>query len=74
MVDRSLVSQLHARLGISGFSMIVGPIPWVPSCTPGRDAIRGRPSFGYHDVFHLMTLIRAGLHLDTVAFVVIPKM
>jgi hemolysin III len=30
--------------------------------------------FGYHEVFHLMTVIGAGLHLATVAFVVMPKM
>lgn len=71
------VSQLHARLGTLGLSMIVGgglaytlgavvyaikrPDPW-PTV------------FGYHEVFHLMTLIGAGLHLATVAFVVMPKM
>ena len=29
--------------------------------------------FGYHEIFHLFTLIGAGLHLATVAFVVLPK-
>ena len=71
------VAQLHTRLGTLGLSMIVGgglaytlgavvyamkrPDPW-PTI------------FGYHEVFHLMTVIGAGLHLATVAFVVVPKM
>jgi hemolysin III len=71
------VSQLHTRLGTLGLSMIVGgglaytlgavvyamkrPDPW-PTV------------FGYHEVFHLMTVIGAALHLATVAFVVMPKM
>ncbi len=71
------VSQLNTRLGTLGLSMIVAgglaytfgavvyamkrPDPW-PTV------------FGYHEVFHLMTVIGAGLHLATVAFVVMPKM
>jgi hemolysin III len=71
------VSQLNTRLGTLGLLMIVGgglaytlgavvyamkrPDPW-PTV------------FGYHEVFHLMTVIGAGLHLATVALVVTPKM
>ena len=71
------VSQLRTHLGTLGLSMIIGgglaytlgavvyamkrPDPW-PTV------------FGYHEVFHLMTVIGAGVHLATVAFVVMPKM
>jgi hemolysin III len=30
--------------------------------------------FGYHEVFHLFTIIGAGCHLAAIAFVVVPKM
>ena len=30
--------------------------------------------FGYHEVFHLFTIIGAGLHLAAIAFVVSPKL
>jgi hemolysin III len=71
------VSQLHERLGTLGLSLIVAgglaytlgavvyamkrPDPW-PTV------------FGYHEVFHLMTDIGAGLHLAMIAFVITPKM
>jgi hemolysin III len=29
--------------------------------------------FGYHEVFHLFTVIGAGLHLATVGLVVLPR-
>jgi hemolysin III len=71
------VAQLHARLGTLGLALIVAggvaytlgavvyamkrPDPW-PTV------------FGYHEVFHLMTVVGAGLHLATIAFVVVPRM
>jgi hemolysin III len=30
--------------------------------------------FGFHEVFHLLTVIGAGLHLAAIAFVVVPKL
>ena len=30
--------------------------------------------FGYHEVFHLLTVVGAGLHLAAVAFVVSPML
>lgn len=68
--------QLYDGLGLLGFTMMIGggvaytagavvyalrkPDPW-PTI------------FGYHEVFHLLTLIGAGLHLATVAFCVFPR-
>ena len=70
-------AQLDARLGTVGLCLLLGggvaytlgavvyalkrPDPW-PKV------------FGYHEVFHLMTVIGAGLHLATISFVVIPRM
>jgi hemolysin III len=71
------VSQLHARLGTLGLSMIVaGGLAYTMGAVVYA-AKRPDPwptVFGYHEVFHLMTVIGAGLHLATVAFVVMPKM
>jgi hemolysin III len=30
--------------------------------------------FGFHEVFHLCTVVAAGLHLAAIAFVVLPKL
>jgi len=70
------IPQLYHGLGMLGFMMMIGggvaytggavvyalkkPDPW-PTV------------FGYHEVFHLLTLVGAGLHLATVAFCVFPR-
>jgi hemolysin III len=69
------IAALWNSMGVLGFSGMIGgglgytigavvyalkkPDPW-PRV------------FGYHEVFHLCTLIGAGLHLATIAFVVMP--
>jgi hemolysin III len=69
--------QLYDGLGATGFLLILGgglaytlgalvyamkrPDPW-PKV------------FGFHEVFHVFTIIGAGLHCGAIAFVVLPKM
>ena len=69
--------QLHEGLGAAGFWLVLGgglaytvgavvyalkrPDPW-PTV------------FGFHEVFHLCTVIGAGCHLAAIAFVVVPLM
>jgi hemolysin III len=69
--------QLYSGLGALGFLLILGgglaytagavvyalkrPDPW-PQV------------FGFHEVFHLLTIVGAGLHFAAIAFVVLPKM
>lgn len=69
--------QLYDGLGATGFMLILGgglaytagavvyaikrPDPW-PQV------------FGFHEVFHLLTVIGAGLHFGAIAFSVLPKM
>jgi hemolysin III len=68
--------QLYDGLGLNGFLLMLGggvaytlgavvyalkrPDPW-PRV------------FGYHEVFHLFTIIGAGLHLACVGLVVLPR-
>jgi hemolysin III len=68
--------QLYHGMGPRGFALLLGggvaytlgavvyavkwPDPW-PRV------------FGYHEVFHVLTVIGAALHLATIAFVVVPK-
>jgi hemolysin III len=71
------VSQLHERLGTLGLSLIVGgglahTLGAVVYAMKRPDP--GPTVFGYHEVFQLMTVIGAALHLATIAFVVMPKM
>lgn len=68
--------QLYSGLGMLGFMLMIGgglaytagavvyalkrPDPW--------------PTFfGYHEVFHALTIVGAGLHLASIAFAVLPK-
>jgi len=67
--------QLHQGLGLTGFSLLLGggvaytlgavvyalkrPDPW-PQV------------FGYHEVFHALTVVGAGLHMATIGLVVLP--
>ena len=69
--------QLYEGLGATGFFLILGgglaytvgaviyalkrPDPW-PMV------------FGFHEVFHVFTIIGAGLHFGAIAFVVLPLM
>jgi hemolysin III len=75
-ITPSIVQAVHG-LGWVGFSMLIGgglaytggavvyalqrPDPW-PRV------------FGYHEVFHSLTVVGAGLHLATIAFVAVPKL
>jgi hemolysin III len=70
-------SQLYEGLGANGFMLVLGgglaytvgaivyaakrPDPW-PRV------------FGFHEVFHLFTIVGAALHFAAIAFVVLPKM
>jgi hemolysin III len=71
------ITQVYSGLGALGFSLVLGgglaytfgalvyalkrPDPW-PRV------------FGYHEVFHLLTVIGAGLHLAAIGIVVLPKL
>lgn len=69
--------QLYDGLGAAGFFLILGG---GLAYTAGAVvyAIK-RPDpwplvFGFHEVFHLLTIVGAGLHFGAIAFVVLPKM
>lgn len=69
------VAQLYDGLGLTGFLLLIGggvaytagavvyalkrPDPW-PQV------------FGYHEMFHALTIVGAALHMATIAFVVLP--
>ncbi|MFT3853734.1 MAG: hemolysin III family protein [Ilumatobacteraceae bacterium] len=69
--------QLFTGLGGLGFALVLGG-----GCAYTAGAVvyaLKRPDpwptvFGYHEVFHLLTIVGAGLHLAVVAFVVSPKL
>lgn len=68
--------QLWDGMGPLGFSLMLGGglAYTVGAVVYGMKRPDPWPRvFGYHEIFHLFTLIGAGLHLATVGFVVLPK-
>jgi hemolysin III len=69
--------QLFHGIGALGFSLVLaGGVAYTAGAV--IYAIK-RPDpwprvFGFHEVFHLLTVIGAGLHLAAIAFVVVPKL
>lgn len=75
-ITPSIVQTFHG-LGWVGFSMLMaGGLAYTGGAVVY--ALK-RPDpwprvFGYHEVFHLLTVVGAGLHLATIAFVAAPKL
>jgi hemolysin III len=69
--------QLFHGIGAVGFSLVLaGGVAYTVGAVVY--ALR-RPDpwpsvFGFHEVFHLLTVIGAGLHLAAIAFIVAPKL
>jgi hemolysin III len=59
-VPRAAFTAVYVIVGWSSLIAAKWPDPW-PRV------------FGYHEVFHVLTVIGAALHLATIAFVVVPK-
>ncbi|MEO5723409.1 MAG: hemolysin III family protein [Ilumatobacteraceae bacterium] len=69
--------QLFHGIGAVGFSLVLaGGIAYTVGAVVYA-AKRPDPwprVFGYHEVFHLLTVVGAGLHLAAIAFIVSPKL
>lgn len=71
------LGQLFTGLGVAGFVLILtGGVAY--SAGAAVYALQ-RPdpwpqTFGYHEVFHLLTVVGAALHLIAIAFVAAPKL
>ena len=68
--------QLYSGLGAVGFALVLaGGISYtlgaVVYATKWPDP--WPRVFGFHEVFHALTVVGAGLHLAAIAFVVLPK-
>lgn len=68
--------QLHEALGWSGLGLLVGggvayTLGAVAYATKWPDP--WPRVFGFHEVFHLWTVVGAGLHLAAIGFVVLPR-
>ena len=71
------VVQLYQGLGPLGFSLVLaGGLAYTFGAVVYA-AKRPNPwprTFGFHEVFHLFTVIGAGLHLAAIAFTALPKL
>ena len=71
------IPQLFTGLGVVGFTLVLaGGLAYTAGAVVY--ALK-RPDpwptvFGYHEVFHLLTIVGAGCHLAAVAFVVGPML
>ena len=71
------MGELHSGLGAAGFWLILaGGIAYTGGAVVY--ALK-RPDpwprvFGYHEVFHLLTVVGAGLHLAVIGLVVLPRL
>ena len=69
--------QLYRGIGALGFALVLaggvaytlGAVIYAAKWPDPWPAV-----FGFHEVFHLFTVIGAGLHLAAIAFVVVPKL
>jgi hemolysin III len=69
--------QLFHGMGALGFSLVMagGVLYTAGAVVYAAKAPDPWPRvFGFHEVFHLCTVVAAGLHLAAVAFVVVPKL
>lgn len=71
------ITQVYSGLGALGFALVLaGGIAYTAGA--GVYAAK-RPdpwprTFGFHEVFHLLTVVGAGLHLAAIAFTALPKL
>jgi len=71
------IAQLYRGLGALGFALVIaGGIAYTAGA--GVYAAK-RPdpwprTFGFHEVFHLLTVVGAGLHLAAIAFTALPRL
>ena len=71
------IVQIFHGLGVVGFSLLIGGGLAYTGGAIVYAAKRPDPwprVFGYHEVFHLLTVVGAGLHLATIGFVVLAKL
>ena len=71
------LAQLFTGLGVTGFTLVLaGGLAYSAGAVVYA---RQRPdpwpqTFGYHEVFHLLTVIGAALHLIAIAFIAAPRL
>lgn len=70
-------AQLYSGLGVAGFLLVLGG--GLAYTTGAVVYAMKRPDpwprvFGFHEVFHVCTIIGAGLHFSVMAAVVLPKL
>jgi hemolysin III len=71
------LAQLFSGLGVAGFTLILaGGLAYSAGAVVYA---RQRPdpwpqTFGYHEVFHLLTVVGAALHLVAIAFIAAPRL
>ena len=70
------MAALEAGLGILGFSLMIGG--GIAYTLGALVYARKRPDpwprvFGFHEIFHVCTIVGAGLHFAVMAAVVLPK-